>query len=120
MGVMNQVAQGLIDMAKRIESMDLQLATTTKERDRERSTRESLTRSIIAACEGTGCVNAYELRKKLERLKKERDDQAEAVRVLGRGLFNRCFLGYDHEWAAAEIARIQNPIARAAVKGGEG
>lgn len=56
----------------------------------------------------------------VERLTKDRDAQAEAVRVLGRGLFNRCFLGYDREWAAAEIARIPNAIARAAVKGGEG
>jgi hypothetical protein len=57
-----------------------------------------------------------DLRAKLANAEKARDEQAEAVRVLGRELFTRCFLGYDKAWVESEIAKINNPTAAAAVK----
>jgi hypothetical protein len=57
-----------------------------------------------------------DLREKLAASDKARDEQAEAVRVLGRELFTRCFLGYDKAWVESEIAKINNPTAAAAVK----
>jgi len=132
MNHMNKVAQGLIDMAKQIESLDTanadlraRLEAATKDRDNELADNTGLALKCAALAEECDNFKALASRETSRRLdaEKARDEQAEAVRVMAKAVYEVAWQVTDEGqdvFSYVSPAVMNNATAAAAVKEASG
>ena len=128
----NETYSDIVNARARIATLETALAAMTaerdkaiRERDEARHGRTVANGDIAKACSGTSARTACELvdlwAKALAAMTKERDDQAEAVRVLGHE-GRECFVVFARMNKEEMMKHLHpktdaNPIARAAMEG---